>query len=223
MLICKQPPQICSQYSYAITEVLWQTIAARSFYTASVAAMPGRETLPYKFAPADHYDDFFNFFEAQEREKQPKPAPFSVEQHAIHRDVVEDSIFLKYAPMTEINICGVYKKWTTSAFSTLLLLPSLSSLTVTRYCEAQRLPKSWRDELKSLTVGKLLDFLFFVCERYRVTSSGSLENYMRGFQQLHLMIAARKVDENLMLRAYQVFCDPGIPKSMKECLLTQGV
>lgn len=77
--------------------------------------MPGRQTLPYKFAPANHIDDFFEFFEAQQREKPQKPAPFSIEQHAIHREMVEDSHFVKYAPATEINICGILKKWTASA------------------------------------------------------------------------------------------------------------
>lgn len=72
---------------------------------------------PNTNAPSDHHVDFLQQFAAKERERAAKPAPLSAQEHAANRKQLGTVRFVKpkYADETQINVSGIFKKWTRHA------------------------------------------------------------------------------------------------------------
>lgn len=69
---------------------------------------------PNTNAPDDHHLAFFEILKAKEREKAAKPTPLSAEEHAANREQLGTVRFVKpkYSVETEINVTGIFGKWT---------------------------------------------------------------------------------------------------------------
>lgn len=62
----------------------------------------------------------------------------------------------------------------------------------------------WRATIFNLRRATTMDFFFFVCEKYNVRSWGSLEEYIRQFQQLYTTTTGRYMDRNDTKEVYKV-------------------
>lgn len=58
--------------------------------------------------------------------------------------------------------------------------------------------------IKSVTRTTMQDFFLWVCEAHSITSRGTLEEYIRQFQQLYTTIAGRFADRNDIKELYKV-------------------
>ena len=65
-------------------------------------------------APPNHHLDFIHRFVRKERESATKPTPLSAEEHAVNRRQLSTVRFVKpkYADETQINVSGIFRKWT---------------------------------------------------------------------------------------------------------------
>ena len=64
---------------------------------------------------AYHHVDFVRRFAAKEEQRRvPKPAPLSAEEHAANRQQLSNVRFVKpkYSKETQINVSGIFRKWT---------------------------------------------------------------------------------------------------------------
>ncbi|RYO79482.1 hypothetical protein DL762_008140 [Monosporascus cannonballus] len=119
----------------------------------------------------------FTAREAQNRAAKQAPT-LSVEQHAAHRAQLSNVRFIKpkYSEETEINISGILNKWR-------------------RYCTDMKVG-DWEASIKNLKRETTQDFFLYVCERYKIKSWGSGEEYIRQFQQLYTTVNGRYMDRN---------------------------
>ncbi|EWZ77486.1 hypothetical protein FOWG_18108, partial [Fusarium oxysporum f. sp. lycopersici MN25] len=115
--------------------------------------------------------------EAKRRAAKQKPT-LSIEEHAAHRTQLTDVLFIKpkYSGETEINISGIFRKWL-------------------RYCTDLEVG-DWKATIQSLKRETTQDFVLYMCERYNITSWGSIEEYIRQFQQLYTTVNGRYMDRN---------------------------
>ncbi|RYO82108.1 hypothetical protein DL764_009661 [Monosporascus ibericus] len=119
----------------------------------------------------------FTAREAQNRAAKQTPT-LSVEQHAAHRAQLSNVRFIKpkYSEETEINVSGIFNKWR-------------------RYCTDMQVG-DWEASIKNLRRETTQDFFLYVCERYKIKSWGSGEEYIRQFQQLYTTVNGRYMDRN---------------------------
>ncbi|PIL29042.1 hypothetical protein GSI_09090 [Ganoderma sinense ZZ0214-1] len=134
---------------------------------------PQRHTASYLLYNAA----FIQSFTKRQAEKQAvrKPGPLTAEQHAGHRERVQQaqSVASAWADNTKANVVGLGRKWE-------------------RYC-AFTGQGSWIDVLKGPD-GKgtgptvAMDFLLWICTNHKIKSSGTLWQYFRQLKQLHAHI-----------------------------------
>ncbi|EXA31395.1 hypothetical protein FOVG_17296 [Fusarium oxysporum f. sp. pisi HDV247] len=131
--------------------------------------------------------------ENQRRAAKQKPT-LSIEEHAAHRAQLTDVLFIKpkYSGETEINVSGIFRKWT-------------------RYCTELKVG-DWRATIRNLTRQTAQDFVLYMCERYSITSWGSVEEYIRQFQQLYTTVNGRYLDRNDAKEVYKYYRRVCIPR-----------
>ncbi|PNP84285.1 hypothetical protein FNYG_02358 [Fusarium nygamai] len=135
----------------------------------------------------------FAIQENQRRAAKQKPT-LSIEEHAAHRAQLTDVLFIKpkYSSETEINVSGIFRKWT-------------------RYCSELKVG-DWRATIRNLTRQTAQDFVLYMCERYRITSWGSVEEYIRQFQQLYTTVNGHYLDRNDAKEVYKYYRRVCIPR-----------
>ncbi|KAM5350871.1 hypothetical protein ACJZ2D_017160 [Fusarium nematophilum] len=131
--------------------------------------------------------------EAQRRAAKQKPT-LSIEEHAAHRAQMTDVLFIKpkYSGDTEINISGIFRKWL-------------------RYCTDLKVG-DWKATIQNLKRETTQDFVLYMCERYNITSWGSVEEYIRQFKQLYTNINGRYMDRNHSKEVYKYYRRVCIPR-----------
>ncbi|KAH8768366.1 FluG domain-containing protein [Diaporthe sp. PMI_573] len=153
--------------------------------------MPGRTTTTRPRSRVtgllDHDADFLKRVAAREGQARltTGPTPLTVEQHAKHRKTMEGVRFIKpkYANETEVNVSGIFGKWK-------------------RYCDGMKVG-DWTVTLQSLTRATMEDFFLWVCERHRIKSWGTSQEYIRQFQQLYTTINGRYPNRNDIKELYK--------------------
>ncbi|KAM5353462.1 hypothetical protein ACJ41O_000112 [Fusarium nematophilum] len=131
--------------------------------------------------------------EAQNQAARQKPT-LSIEQHAAHRAQLTDVRFIKpkYSDQTEINVSGIFNKWR-------------------RYCTDLKVG-DWKATIQKLTRETTQDFVLHLCERYKITSWGSAEEYIRQFQQLYTTVNGQYMDRNDAKEVYKYYRRVCIPR-----------
>ncbi|PCD28577.1 hypothetical protein AU210_011136 [Fusarium oxysporum f. sp. radicis-cucumerinum] len=131
--------------------------------------------------------------EAKRRAAKQKPT-LSIEEHAAHRAQLTDVLFIKpkYSGETEINISGIFRKWL-------------------RYCTDLEVG-DWKATIQNLKRETTQDFVLYMCERYNITSWGSIEEYIRQFQQLYTTVNGRYMDRNHSKEVYKYYRRVCIPR-----------
>lgn len=133
--------------------------------------------------------DFIKRFAARQAQKQAakqKPA-LSVAQHASHRAQLSNVRFIRprYADETQINVSGIFNKWR-------------------QYCTDLKVG-DWKVTIKNLKRETTQDFFLHICERYRITSQGSAEEYIRQFQQFYTTMNGQYMDRNDAKEVYKYY------------------
>ncbi|KAF4333756.1 hypothetical protein FBEOM_12422 [Fusarium beomiforme] len=131
--------------------------------------------------------------EAERRAAKQKPT-LSIEEHAAHRAQLTDVLFIKpkYSGETEINVSGIFRKWL-------------------RYCTDLEVG-DWKATIQNLKRETTQDFVLYMCERYNITSWGSVEEYIRQFQQLYTTVNGRYMDRNHSKEVYKYYRRVCIPR-----------
>lgn len=62
----------------------------------------------------------------------------------------------------------------------------------------------WEATIKNLKRETSQDFFLYVCERSKITSRGSTEEYIRQFQQLYTTVNSQYIDRNDAKEVYKV-------------------
>ncbi|RSL81212.1 hypothetical protein CDV31_017055 [Fusarium ambrosium] len=131
--------------------------------------------------------------EAQNREARQKPT-LSIEEHAAHRAQMTSVRFIrpKYSDETKTNIAGILKKWT-------------------RHCTDLKVGH-WKVTIQNLTRETTQDFVLYMCERCNIRSWGSIEEYIRQFQQLYTTVNGQYMDRNDAKEVYKYYRRVCIPR-----------
>ncbi|KAK7211891.1 hypothetical protein V2G26_019069 [Clonostachys chloroleuca] len=135
----------------------------------------------------------FALQQAQRRATNQKPI-FSIDEHAAHRAQLTDVIFIKpkYSDETEINVAGIFRKWV-------------------RYCADLKVG-DWKATIQNLKRETTQDFVLHMCERYNITSWGSMAEYIRQFQQLYTNINGQYMDRNHSKEVYKYYRRVCVPR-----------
>ncbi|KAK3905564.1 hypothetical protein C8A05DRAFT_30629 [Staphylotrichum tortipilum] len=133
--------------------------------------------------PRDRNADFVRRFTAKQRAahdnqvaKQAKA--LTADQHAAFRKQLEMVHFLPpaYADATKINIVGILRKWKS-------------------YCTFCRF-QNWRDAVQVANRATAVSFLEYLCQTYRIATSGTSWQYFRQYKQLYASVTGRYMDTN---------------------------
>ncbi|KAL8405658.1 hypothetical protein RB596_004496 [Gaeumannomyces avenae] len=134
---------------------------------------------PGASGPLDNHAHFLAQFTEREARRgvDRRPAPLSAEAHAANRKRLEHTVVNPVlAVASQIGVAGLLKKWQ-------------------RYCEEKNVGDPMAI-LKSLRPETTKDFFLFVCGNCNVNSWGTMQVYIRQFQQLHTVITGRFMDRN---------------------------
>ncbi|KAL6354147.1 hypothetical protein LRP88_12481 [Fusarium phalaenopsidis] len=137
-------------------------------------------------APDNHADFLARVAQRESRSRGTRrPAPLSAEAHEENRKQLRRVTFVKpvYARETRINVAGLFRKWE-------------------RYCQEKKVG-DWKATLEDLQRETTMDFLLFVCGNYKVNSWGTLDVYIRQFQQLYTTVTGRFMDRNDSKEVYK--------------------
>ncbi|KAF3763489.1 hypothetical protein M406DRAFT_352374 [Cryphonectria parasitica EP155] len=109
--------------------------------------------------------------------------PFTPYEHVVVSHFASSSKnvhFLKpdYADNTKVNIAGILRKRK-------------------RYCESAELTNEWRDVIQGGADRSMaMDFLFHLCESYKIKSWGTSWEYFRQYKQLYASVTGQYMDRN---------------------------
>ncbi|KAF3768192.1 hypothetical protein M406DRAFT_336858 [Cryphonectria parasitica EP155] len=150
--------------------------------TASIILMaPCRPSQPLAKDGQHHHADFIERFTQRQTATRiaKQPETLTAAQHAALREQLKDVHFLipEYADNTKINIAGMLRKWKT-------------------YCESVKLTGHWRDVMKEADRAMAMDFLYYLCETYRIKSWGTSWEYFRQYKQLYASVTGHYMDRN---------------------------
>lgn len=84
-------------------------------------------------------------------------------------------------------------KWKTYAVSSAKVKCFL--LTLHRYCDAAELG-DWKQVILKADRAMAMDFLDYLCERWKIISEGTSWEYWRQYKQLYSSVTGRYVDRN---------------------------
>ncbi|KAK3940940.1 FluG domain-containing protein [Diplogelasinospora grovesii] len=136
---------------------------------------------PPPLPPAGHHADFIRRFTERESQNRitKRPKALTAAQHAALREQLKDVHFLKpdYAANTKVNVAGILRKWK-------------------RYCETAKLVGSWQEVINKADRAMTMDFLFHLCEAYKIKSWGTSWEYFRQYKQLCASATGRYMDRN---------------------------
>lgn len=129
----------------------------------------------------DSHNDFIKRFterESQKRVTKKRPKELTAAQRAGLRRQLRDVRFLKpaYADNSKINIAGILRKWK-------------------KYCESSELGL-WKAAIETANKAMAMDFLDYLCDTYKITSSGTSWEYFRQYKQLYSSVSGRYIDTN---------------------------
>ncbi|KAK6841024.1 hypothetical protein PG987_001884 [Apiospora arundinis] len=124
--------------------------------------------------------DFLNGFLHREQQNRVSkgPRPLTVAQHAVLRKQLGGVRFLKpaWADETKINVARILRKWK-------------------YYCDKIR-SRPWEDLLEQADRTTAMDFLYHICDTYRISSWGTSWEYYRQYKQLYTSFNGRYIDTN---------------------------